>query len=280
MDIDISEEKLERINEVYETLGRIPIAAELAHEKIAREFDIDEGNSWINPIDTCDTENYFNRTREKMIRFVVRQICPAQMNFEIDAHKVVEYINETVGDEYFDAKEIRDHIKKEYIDKADELSLAKITTNAIRLLPIFCTDHKRREAEIDDILTGGYKKNGAHVLKLYAYMGWEHSFIDMSNFCDKVGAFEKLMDITMSKTLPSDAHTGILTTFYQNAGRMQDVSDEEEELLKRHYTSASRWIDSVKMFKNGRFDIVFRKHEDALKVGNALIDAQEPPIIY
>ena len=280
MDIEISDEKLECINEVYETLGSIPIAAELAKEKISREFDIAEDDSWSNPIDTYDAKNYFNRTREKMIRFAVKQMCPVQRNFKIDADKVVEYIDALGKDEYFDVKTIQDYVKKEYIDKADELSFKEIKNNATRLLPTIWTDHERRNVEIADILTGGNKKNSARALKLHADVGWEYSFIDTNDFYDKVGAFEKMIDITISGALSSEARKGVISTIYQSVRCMPNADEKEKELLKRHYTGASHLVEWTKLFKNGRFDVKFRRHEDALKVGNALIDAQEPPIIY
>ena len=281
MDIDISEEKLDCLNEVYELLERIPTTAELAKEKIAKEFGIVEEDSWDNPISTYDVKNYVDRTREAMIHFAVKKICPAPINFKIDADKVIEHINETVGDKCFDSREVRDYIKREYIDKADELALKEIKYNATKLLPPIWVDHRKKNVDIADILTGENKNNGACGLKLYAYIGWKYSFIDMGSFYNKVGAFEKLIDITMSGVLPSEARGEIISTIYWNVKHLSsDVNNEEEELLRRHHTGTSSWVKWVKLFKNGRFDVEFRRHEDALKVGNALIDAQEPHIIY
>ena len=281
MDIDISEEKLDCLNKVHELLERISTTAELAKENISGEFGIAEEDSWDNPISTYDVESYVDRTREAMMHFAVKQICPAQMNFKIDTNKVVKYMDKTVGNKCFDSREVRDYIKREYIDKADELALKEIKYNATKLLPPMWVNHMKKNVEMEDILTGENKNNSVCRLKLYAYIGWQYSFIDMGSFYDKVGAFEKLIDITMSGVLPSEARGEIISTIYWNVKHLSsDVNNEEEELLRRHHTGTSSWVKWVKLFKNGRFDVEFRRHEDALKVGNALIDAQEPHIIY
>ena len=106
MDIDISEEKLDCLNEVYELLERISTTAELAKENISGEFGIAEEDSWDNPIETYDAESYVDRTRKAMIHFAVKQMCPAPINFVIDTDKVVEHMDETGGNKCFDAKEI------------------------------------------------------------------------------------------------------------------------------------------------------------------------------
>jgi hypothetical protein len=289
MDIEISEEKIDRLNEIFGTISNINKIVKVAKEDMATEFEIKEKNRWENPIETetYDIEQAIERMRKNTIRFTVAKIC-SKPNFKINNEEVVEYINGKLGEKGFDAREIRDYIKREYLDNADELALKEINENATKLLPVILVEsppyppYGTKKIELKDILVGGNRKKEPCMLKLHAYLGWGNYFVDMNSFCEEVAAFEKLIDITLAETPPSEAHGDVINTIYWNARYNHSAeSDQEREkiLLERYYTYRSEWIEWVKLYKNSRFDVKFRKAEDALKVATALIEAK-PPSIY
>lgn len=276
MDIKISEEQLDCLNELYAKISGITSTVKSVKDAMSEKFGLTdkEGKRWRNPIDTFDIEMYVAAVRENMIHFAVDEICP-KPNFKIGKSKAVKYIDEKLGRNSFDAKEIRDYIKKEYIDKADELSLEEIKREVTRLLPVVRSDKGRRNTEVKDILTGKKgKEKMPQMLKLEAYVGWDSYCIDMESFYKRIIALEKLVDITLAGTAPSDARGDIIRTIYWDAKYSSEGEERERRLLERHYTQSSAWIEWVKLYKNSRFDVEFRKAEDAARIATVLIEAQ------
>lgn len=74
---------------------------------------------------------------------------------------------------------------------------------------------------------------------------------------DEITAIERLAAVVLNGASPSQTNGGRIADVYRNA-------QTKEELLRKHPIGGT--IKTVKLYKNGRFEIEFGNHEEAKRV--------------
>lgn len=253
-------EKLKTLVALYEPFRAIVAALDDAAKSV--EIDFAPMDKYENPFSNeYDLRGAVAKIRENLIRFTIRRLMRDYPNITIDEKAVVKNLNEKHGELGFDVECIHAHLRENYLVNADAVSLQEILTKARNRLPVIWENGNRKTLTVADIV---------HKDKLLLRCWADWSFVDKYggrphiNY-DSIGelaAFEKLVNIMLNGSKPSTARGEFISTIHWRV-------ETKEEALRRHTVNSV--IRSVRLFKNGKFEVQFHREEDAVKVARVLL---------
>ena len=165
---------------------------------------------------------------------------------------------EALTKEDFNQTIIEAYIIQHYVKIADDKAYSEILKKAKRLTPYLGYEKK---TTVNDLV----KKN-----KLKLRLFWSYEFISF-NSIEELRALEKLIDITINETKPSE------TQLNPNANMVQTIalfrgSWNEPKKEARSYVYDTPILEDFRIYKNGKIEIRFKKAVDALKVAKVLCE--------
>ena len=253
-------EKLQRghveltlINELYEKASKTPQLLKDIEKRFADAFGED---GYSNPFHERADElaNAVKRIKEDLTQFVAHRVA-----------KIAEIVNsEEVSKEFadkdFDARAIRDYVKRQFDERADELSLKSIEAKAAKLVSYGSWDTGRKPI----VSREGTK------LKLYKYMDWSFGGTPMGiwDLHGELAALERLAHTAINGAKPSDAirYSSEISSRYSSFQHSTDCLNKQEFIGV---------IRAVKVHKNGNLYVWLRNESSAAALASALVHAAE-----
>jgi len=241
------------LDELYRRVSDIIDVLDEAKRIVSEKFNVHE--SWMNPFDTYKAQRAVEEIRNDLVDFLLRQITK-DINVPVDRDEVVKFLDETVGKLGFSSAFIVNFVKAKYLSRADELAYNHIIEKAKGMIPIFYTEYERRDATLDDIVKG-------RVLILKTYVDWGFTFPSKRYLLEGLYGLEKLIMIVCRGEAPSTVKANFISSIYYNASTHEDLTAK--------YEIENDVVEAIKLFKNRKVKIWFKRREDAVKVAQALL---------
>jgi len=155
----------------------------------------------------------------------------------------------------FDEVEIQRFLA-EIISRADEEALNQLRDRANRLVP-YIWDDGGRKPTVNEIVKG--KRLCLRLYWTFGKVSWDS--------IEAILSLEKLMSIALYDQKPSKAEGwGIANMIEMFRGTLKDYNQAKK------YTYSNDDTESIRIYKNGRFEITFKKEEYAKKVAKLLLN--------
>ncbi|OYT30464.1 MAG: hypothetical protein B6U95_00025 [Thermofilum sp. ex4484_82] len=182
-----------------------------------------------------------------LIRKVMEQTLEKHgvTNIEVDEADVGRFL-----DKDFNIQEISQYIMDMYVKNADEIAYKRILSKAKKLRPKWGAD-----LTLNDIVKGK---------KLVLRVWWHNGIISAEEYA-KITALEKLINIVLNNEKPRNAKTMGISEMIYMASHLYDYSQA------RNYVFDNEYISGIRIYKNGKFEIKFKKEDYARKVAKALL---------
>lgn len=216
------------------------------YKKFKAEYDI---------ISLYHIEPYIEEARKALIRLAIDETFKKNgiKNISVDQTE----INDKFKEKEFKEQEIEEYITKRYMADADKTAYTQILNNVKRLIPTILNENRTpRKATIDDVLKGRRL-----ILNIY----WRYGSVDYDTM-EKIDALEKLINITILNDKPSNAEGRFISEEIRIFRTSADYGQA------RTYVFDTDIIKCFKLYKNGKFEIQFKKAADARKVAEAIFE--------
>lgn len=197
-------------------------------------------------------------TVEQMVAEAKEQLIKAVINDTLKKHEVRNLkIPQEVWTKFykkagFSAKQIEAYIMKNFVAKADEVAMQQLLEEAKRLVP-WIWEHGERKPPKADALVKGFK------LTLDAY--WSYGGVGYQEL-DHIRALEKIMNVVICGVPASKAET-------RNIADLISVARQAGQ-ARTYSLTMDKLIDKFRVFKNGKFEITFKKAQNAKRIANVL----------
>jgi len=246
------------LDSMWSDVKRLACITERVNKRYARYFKSKEGVSYTpDLISPYKVEELVKKAKRGLVELAVR------LTFErhgVNNITVEESVVDKLTEGDFDEENISAYIKENYVAKADELAFSEILNEARGLVPTFWDEQGwRRDATVEDLVKG-------RRLRLQVY--WSYGNLSYHSEGEII-ALEKLIGIVLGGKKPSNIGLG--------QGSMHSLLWKWRTLepysQARKYVYVTDYINSFRVYKNGKFEIEFKKEEYARKVAEALIGA-------
>jgi len=153
----------------------------------------------------------------------------------------------------FSEKQIEAYIVKNFVAKADEVAEEQLLKEAKRLVPWTWKEGEgTAPCKAEELVQGS---------KLTLNVYWSYESLNYDSI-DRIRALEKLMNVIIYGVPASKAETLGLADLI-NAARETGQQD-------RTYTWTNKLIEKFRIYKNGKFEIKFKKARNAKRIANVL----------
>jgi len=196
----------------------------------------------------------------QMVQEAKEKLVRTAINRSLETHDVRNVLVDSdvqkkfVDAEGFNEKAIDRFIEKNYVENADALAFQQLLKEVKRLLPVFWDEKGQREPSVKDIVKG---------CKIVLHIYWSYgSIYDTS----QIVALEKLISMLLLKEKASKAEDlGMATIINMARAGVGDYAQAKS------YVFDNRFIKGFRIYKNGKFEIEFKKEKYAKRVARALI---------
>jgi len=152
-----------------------------------------------------------------------------------------------------------EEILKPLIETADDIALEQMLRSASRLVPQVWEEGGARSPRVDEIVKGR---------KLHLRVYWSYGNISFSSM-EYILDLDKVIPALIGREPASRVKPMGIYSLIHDAWSFVDYSQA------RQYVLDNRYIDGFRIYKNGKFVIVFKKERDARMIAKALIDASK-----
>jgi len=152
-----------------------------------------------------------------------------------------------------------EEILKPLIEAADDAALEQMLQGASRLVPYVWEEDGARPPRVDEIVKGR---------RLHLRVYWSYGNISFSSM-EYILALDKVIPALIGREPASRVKPMGIYSLIHDAWSFGDYSQARQYVLDNQY------IDGFRIYKNGKFVIVFKKEDDARMVAKALIDASK-----
>jgi len=238
------------LNELWKDVKTIVAVATDANKRLA-EFYKDE--TWKPElISMYELERAIAKAKERLVDLAVKRTLEKHNIRNVQVSDEVK--KKFLDGEEFDEEEIEKYIRENFVKNADELAYGEILRKAKNLLPLSW----ERKLKVSDIVKGN---------KLFLRLWWNYGNISL-NSAEEIFALEQLIHVVLGKAKPSKVELSAVN-MYRTIDSFRTYHEEFSQARK--YTYTNKWIDGFRIYKNGKFEIRFKKESYAKKIAKALI---------
>ena len=246
----------DKVNQYFESVSSLREIIGEFKEKYGKET---EPTLCLNPFYTLrmDYEDAFLKLRGDLIESVASwymiNYCPNVSYRSSEFHLLMD---RKVGREGFDARVIVQYIEEEYLANIDELSYQHIKNESASLLPGSWENGKRKYPFLEEIASGKVLKLRVDVVN--------HRKNPLVSFrgCQCLSALEKLIKVTMDEASPVNVRGEEISGLYWESRSFYG---------EKSVNGSVPGVESVRAFKNGRFDVRFESEALCMKVAKELL---------
>jgi len=244
------------LDSIWSDVKRLTSITERVNKRYAAFFKEEEDVSYTHRlISPYKVEDLVEEAKRYLVDLAIR------LTFEkhsVNNVSVGKGVVEDLAEGEFDEGKIVAYIEENYVKRADEIAYWEILIAARALVPRFWGEHGFRKTTVEDLVKGR---------RLILRVTWWRDLGILTHYSDQsIAALDKLIAVVLGGEKPSRARA-LEVSIHHTLSMWRGDSQARKYILETDY------IKSFRVYKNGKFEIEFKREEYARKVAEALIEA-------